>query len=200
MRNDALRKTQAASPYPAERSAPAFEGVVAENYHKIFNLAFRYLGDYDDACDVTQETFLHAYRAWADFRGEADVFTWLYRIAFNLCHNRRRQLRRRHHWEAMSLDEPPPDDGDTPTPKEIPDESYCPQRVLERQVVQETVRHAIHRLPPHYQRVIVLRDMEDLPYRDIARIERCTVQTIKSRLCRARARLKQTLSSEVEMF
>ncbi|MCS6861539.1 MAG: sigma-70 family RNA polymerase sigma factor [Abditibacteriales bacterium] len=200
MRDVGCGETKLAPFNRAEPRLPAFESVIAENYHKIFNLAFRYLGDYDDAGDVTQETFLHAYRAWADFRGEAEVFTWLYRIAFNLCHNRRRQLRRRRHWEAMSLDEPPSDEGDGPTPKDIPDESGCPQRALERRVVQETVRRALRRLPLHYQRVIMLRDLEDLSYRDIARLERCTVQTIKSRLCRARARLRQTLSSKAEMW
>jgi RNA polymerase sigma-70 factor (ECF subfamily) len=180
--------------------AVSFEHVVGDHYQKVFHLAFRYLGDYDEACDVAQDTFLHAYRAWADFRGEADVFTWLYRITLNLCHNRRRQLHRRKRWETLSLDDPMPEDDEGHALKEIPDDTLSPERAWERQMLQDTVRRAIHRLPSHYQRVIILRDMEDLSYSDIARIERCTIQTIKSRLCRARARLRRTLSSCLEVF
>jgi RNA polymerase sigma-70 factor (ECF subfamily) len=178
--------------------ALAFESVVEDNYQKIFHLAFRYLGDYDEACDVTQETFLHAYRSWLRFRGDAEVFTWLYRITLNLCHNRRRQLHRRKRWETVSLDEPLQEDDEEI--REIPDESLCPARAWEQRELQAVVRRAISRLPQHYQRVIILRDMEDLSYSDIARIERCTIQTIKSRLCRARARLKRTLSSTAEVL
>ena len=83
-----------------------FDGLVDSYEKPIYNLIFRVLGDRDEAADLTQETFVAAYRSWSAFRGESTVYTWLYRIALNLCKNKFREQDRRRRYEGPSLDDP----------------------------------------------------------------------------------------------
>src|SRR5437879_2716535 len=83
-----------------------FDALVATYEKKIFNVIYRILGDYEEASDLTQETFISAYRAWDRFRGESKVYTWLYQIAVNHCRNRLRQRGRMQGIKLESLDQP----------------------------------------------------------------------------------------------
>ncbi|HZT43406.1 MAG TPA: sigma-70 family RNA polymerase sigma factor [Chthonomonadaceae bacterium] len=170
-----------------------FDALVAKYEKKIFNVIYRFLGDYEEATDLTQETFLSAYRHYDRFRGEAKVFTWLYQIARNLCINRIRQRDRQRVLRVESLDqprEPHPDGGGA---REIADWSAAPQNVLEGKELRQRILAAIETLPSEYKEVILLREFHDLSYNEIVATTGLTLENVKTRLSRARAMLRRKL-------
>lgn len=169
-----------------------FRALVAEYHVKVYNLIYRYIGDAQEAEDLTQDTFVCAYRAWATFRGDSAVFTWLYRIAINLSKNRLKQLRRRRSAEAVSLDEPVTEDGDG-IEREVEDWSLSPERVLENKELGLFLAAQVTRLPSDFKEVVILRDYESLSYQEISDIVGCSVKAVKSRLFRARTILRDRL-------
>jgi len=109
----------------------SFDALVATYEKRIFNLIYRILGDYDEAADVTQETFISAYRAFDRFRGDAKVYTWLYQIALNHCRNRLRRRGRSRSVQIESLDQPRNWEDEEEGGREVADLSTAPQVVLE---------------------------------------------------------------------
>jgi RNA polymerase sigma-70 factor (ECF subfamily) len=180
-----------------KRPAVAFEDIVEKYHGKVFQLVYRYLGDYDEACDLTQDTFVRAYSAWGEFRGESQIYTWLYRIAINLCHNQQKKLQRRRRVERASLDCPnDSDSGSSSTQwnsREVADERPLPLQVLESHEMRLRLQEALRELPDNYRTVIVLRDIEGLSYEEIARITDSTLEAIKSRLFRARGAIRRLM-------
>ncbi|HEX8464142.1 MAG TPA: sigma-70 family RNA polymerase sigma factor [Abditibacterium sp.] len=179
----------------SQPSNPAAEfELIVERYHaKVFQLVYRYTGDYEEACDLTQDTFVRAFNAWGEFRGDSQVYTWLYRIALNLCHNQQKRIVRRHRMERWSLDASPEDDFDGRGPIEVADERPLPLARLEGDEMRLRLREALLELPENYRVVIVLRDIEGLTYEEIARVTDSTLEAIKSRLFRARQTLRRLL-------
>ncbi|MCS6860905.1 MAG: sigma-70 family RNA polymerase sigma factor [Abditibacteriales bacterium] len=175
-----------------EKEPLSFEDVVEKYHQKVFNLVYRYLNDYDEAQDLTQDTFVRAYQSWTTFRGESQVYTWLYRIALNLCHNRLKQLRRRQRVEVESLDQPVEGESEDIV-REVPDLSLAPERLVENKELQQVIRRAIRQLPEDYKQVIILRDIEGFSYSDIAKMTGSSLEAIKSRLFRARTALRDLL-------
>jgi RNA polymerase sigma-70 factor (ECF subfamily) len=175
-----------------EKEPLSFEEVVEKYHQKVFNLVYRYLNDYDEAQDLTQDTFVRAHQSWATFRGESQVYTWLYRIALNLCHNRLKQLKRRQKVEAESLDQPVEGESEDML-REVPDLTLSPERLVENKELQQVIRRAIRQLPEDYKQVIILRDIEGFSYSDIAKMTGSSLEAIKSRLFRARTALKDLL-------
>jgi len=172
--------------------AENFDDLVEKYHRRIFNVIYRYLGDYYEAADVTQDTFIRAYQCFHQFRGDSTAYTWLYRIAINLSHNRKKQLQRRAQAETESLDAPR-ELGDSEVGREVPDWSLSPERLAESKEMQRLLQKMIRSLPDNYRTVIILRDIEGMPYRDIAKTLCTSVEAIKSRLFRARAHLKSLL-------
>ena len=170
-----------------------FEAVVEKYHGKVFQLVYRYTGDYEEACDLTQDTFVRAFNAWTEFRGDSQVYTWLYRIALNLCHNQQKRLQRRYTMERWSLDSAPDDDFDSRGPVEVADERPQPSQRVEGDEMRHRLREALMQLPDNYRTVIVLRDIEGMTYEEIARITDSTLEAIKSRLFRARQNLRRIL-------
>ncbi len=170
-----------------------FEAVVEKYHGKVFQLVYRYTGDYEEACDLTQDTFVRAFNAWTEFRGDSQVYTWLYRIALNLCHNQQKRLQRRYSMERWSLDSAPDDDFDARGPVEVADERPQPSQRVEGDEMRHRLREALLQLPDNYRTVIVLRDIEGMTYEEIARITDSTLEAIKSRLFRARQNLRRIL-------
>ena len=170
-----------------------FEAIVEKYHGKVFQLVYRYTGDYEEACDLTQDTFVRAFNAWGEFRGDSQVYTWLYRIALNLCHNQQKRLQRRHSMERWSLDSAPDDDFESRGPVEVADERPLPLQRLEGDEMRYRLREALLQLPDNYRTVIVLRDIEGLTYEEIARVTDSTLEAIKSRLFRARQNLRRIL-------
>lgn len=178
---------------------PPFEKVVERYYDSVFNLAMRLFGgDREEALDLTQEVFIHAYQAYDRFRGESQVFTWLYRITVNLWKNRLKQLQREreHRWDILpdELDE----DEEDAEPFEWEDTRLSPERLLEQKELAEAIQKAIDELPEEQRVALVLCDLEGLSYKEIAQILGCSVEAVKSRLFRARSTLRKKLRPFLE--
>ncbi len=148
---------------------------------------------YDDAADLTQDTFVAAYRSFDGFRAEATPYTWLYRIAINVCKNRFRQLGRRKDMEPVSLDEGRLSDNQM-NKVGFSVSSASPERLLEREEMRQMVESAISSLPEDYKIVIVLRDLHGFSYREVAEAAELSVDVVKTRLARAREAIRRKLS------
>jgi len=120
-----------------------FEQIISKYEKKIFNLILRHISDREEAEDLTQETFLNAYKSFATFRGECKIHTWLCQIALNQCKNRFRQRDRRRSVEGPSLDQPNQGTEEAVRPMEIADWDQSPQEVLIRNETYRDVRRAI---------------------------------------------------------
>lgn len=162
----------------------AFEVLVRRHERTIFNLMYRMLGDYDDAAETSQEVFLSAYRAIGQFRGEANFSTWLYRIALNHATTRRKGT------SARQKRLVPIDGADM-----VDDGQVGPAESLEKKELRESVQRALNELEPEDAAVILLRDLQDVSYEDVARVLKIPVGTVKSRLHRARQALKARLAA-----
>ena len=162
----------------------AFEILVRRHEKAIFNLVYRMLGDYDDAAETSQEVFLSAYRAIGQFRGDANFSTWIYRIALNHAITRRKNTSLRQK-RFVSIDGTDMTD----------DAQIGPAETLEKKELRERVQRALNELDPEDATVILLRDLQDIPYEDIARVLKIPVGTVKSRLHRARQALKARLAA-----
>lgn len=161
-----------------------FEILVRRHEKAIFNLVYRMLGDYDDAAEIAQEVFLSAYRAIGQFRGDANFSTWLYRIALNHASTRRKStsLRQRR---LVPID-------DTELVDNV---ELGPAETLEKKELRQRVQRALNELQPEDAMVILLRDLQDIAYEDVARVLNIPVGTVKSRLHRARQALKARLTA-----
>lgn len=170
----------------------AFEGLVERNQKRMLNIAFRITGDYDDACEVTQDAFVSAFRNLAAFRGGARFSTWLAAIVINHARNRLRQVKSRRGREARSLDWPiQTPDGDL----KIDPPSSEPSTVdrMEQKDRQKAVQDCIGRLELEFREVLVLRDIQEFSYEEIGGMLRIREGTVKSRLFRAREAVKECL-------
>lgn len=173
----------------------AFDLLVERHRVRMFHLVSRLVGP-DEADDVTQEVFIAAYRSLHGFRREARFSTWLYRIALHTCarHVKARGARRRR--EALVpvwAESGSPDDT-----LETPDDSQNPAELALRGELQEHVRRAIADLPEKHRAVIVLRDLQELSYQEIAEIVGCPIGTVRSRLHHATAELARRLRPYLE--
>jgi RNA polymerase sigma-70 factor, ECF subfamily len=170
----------------------AFERLVERHQKRMFNLAFRMIGDYEEAAEMVQETFIAAYRSISRFRGDARFSTWLYGICLNRCRDRLKDLRNRAQREVFSINEQGPDsEGQQMDCFSSHDLSALEQ--LEQKELQERVQRSIDSLDPQYREIIVLRDIQELSYEEIAYILKLNEGTIKSRLFRAREALKTSM-------
>jgi len=167
----------------------AFEALVERFQPRVYRLACR-LTNENDAPDLVQETFLQVYRHLRSFRGEAQFGTWLYRIATNVCLMHRRALGRR---PVESLDQFLPsftEDGrHAAMPADLQSASTADD-VFDRQLLAAKARDGIARLPELYRDAFVLRDLEDLPTSDVARILDIEPATVRQRVHRARLMLR----------
>lgn len=169
-----------------------FDGLVDRYSKPIYNLTFRLLGDADEAADLTQETFIRAYRSFSRFRGEASVYTWLYRIAVNLCKNRFRQRDGAGRFEGPSLDAVGWERGASALAETVADPD-TPDSVLQRKELRARIEQAISELPYDYRIVAVLRDLHGLSYQQIAEAADLSVDVVRTRLARARGMLRRRL-------
>ncbi|NWF79786.1 MAG: sigma-70 family RNA polymerase sigma factor [Chloroflexi bacterium] len=184
MANEELRLVAAGQRGDVE----AFNQLVRLYEGRVYNLCYRMLSDADAAADATQDTFIAAYRNLNRFRG--GLFrAWLLRIATNTCYD---MLRARQRRPAVSLDAGYEDEDagprlDLPDPAESPDEA-----VLRRELAQ-ALELGIAQLPEDQRIVVILSDVQGLAYDEIAAVTNTTLGTVKSRLSRARARLRDIL-------
>lgn len=177
--------------------AAAFERLVAERSGEIYGLLYRLTENAEEARDLTQETFLRAFQSIGRFRGDADLRTWIYRIAINQARNRWRWWRRRRRDATVSLDSPDGLHG-RPLHATLKEEqtSSPEQQTLahEREVV---LRTALQGLGTSYRETVILRDIEGFSYEEIAVTLEISVGTVKSRLSRGREELRRKLEGSL---
>jgi len=170
----------------------SFDQLVLRHKDRIFNLCYRILGDYDEANDCAQETFINAFKSLKKFRFESAFSTWLYRIAVNNCKNRLRSVEKKYQGKMLSLNTGP-NPGEKNSTFEIRDESPLPDNGLEKKERSVWIQTAVNSLPPEQKMVVILRDMEGLSYEEIAETTGLALGTVKSRLARGRMELKNKL-------
>jgi RNA polymerase sigma-70 factor (ECF subfamily) len=171
----------------------AFDFLVIKYQHKIIQLVNRYVKDPSEAQDVAQETFIKAYRALGNFRGDSAFYTWLYRIAINTAKNYLVSRSRRSSdyevdvQDAEAIENAPQLQGmDTP------------ERLLLNQEIIDTIKMAIDKLPEEMRTAIMLREFEGMSYEEIAEAMDCPVGTVRSRIFRAREAIDNKLNPLLE--
>jgi RNA polymerase sigma-70 factor (ECF subfamily) len=170
----------------------AFDELVIRHKDRIFNLCYRFLGDYEEANDSAQEAFVKAYGSLSTFRLESSFSTWLYRIAVNTCKNKLGSSAYKAKRKTVSLDNPgEPSDG--PLSMEIPNGALSPLARMEEKEKMHLVQRALDSLPTEFKMVVTLRDVEGFSYEDIAEITGLNLGTVKSRIARARTDLRNRL-------
>jgi len=171
----------------------AFDTLITRYSGDIYSLAYRMTQDPDEASDLTQETFLSALKAIKSFRGEAELKTWLFRIALNHSRNRFRWWKRRKRNETDSL-EKPIGEGTTTIGDTIADNSETPEQAVLRRERQHRLAAALGGLPEIFRETIVLCDVEGFGYEEIAKVLNINIGTVKSRIARGRDLLRKRLS------
>ena len=166
----------------------AFDLLVRKYQHRIVALIGRYVSDWSECQDVAQETFLRAYRALGNFRGDAQFYTWLHRIAVNTAKNHLVASNRR----------PPTGDIDIADAEQFDSgirlrDNDTPERELMRQQMEQTVMRAVEALPEELRVAITLREAEGMSYEEIATRMDCPIGTVRSRIFRAREAIDQEL-------
>jgi RNA polymerase sigma-70 factor (ECF subfamily) len=176
--------------------AGAFDELVLRHQRQAFAVAVRLLGDRDEATDVAQDAFIRAYHAIGRFRGEAKFSTWLLAIVMNLCRNRRRWWARRKRVIVASLDEPVETE-EGPWQHQLADDAPDPSSQAASREQAAFLAQALQALDADSRTVIVLRDLEGLSYEEMASVLKCQLGTVKSRLSRARFRLRGLLDGRI---
>ncbi len=161
-----------------------FEELVRKYQSRLFNTIFHVLGNVHDAEELTQEAFLKAWSHLAEFRQASSFYTWLYRIAMNLVATRRRLRRGNAPLEIFGEQ----------TGSTVTDHRNNPSGFLESEEICQQVREALGKLPPAYREILVLREIEGLDYRAIAEVLGIPVNTVRSRLFRARMELRDRVA------
>lgn len=174
----------------------AFEELIAPYMQKVYSLALRLSRNPEDASDLAQEALLRAFVSLREFRGECAFSTWLYRITFNVC---RDEARRRRRHPAVSLDEPLALEDGPGTPRQFISPVGDPAEEVESREIRAAIWEGIRSLSPEFRAVLVLRDIEGLPYEEIAQVLDISLGTVKSRLNRARNALKARFAAQ-ELF
>jgi RNA polymerase sigma-70 factor (ECF subfamily) len=163
----------------------AFDELVSAHQARVYALAYRIMGNPEDASDVQQETFVRAWRSLGKFRKDAEFSTWLHRITVNLCIS----MKRRKDYQST--------------------EPLCEDRLsasvdsggiacLEKTDVATTVRKVMAALPAHYRALLVLREVEGRCFEEVARILGCSEQSARSRACKARKLLRERIRPYLE--
>jgi RNA polymerase sigma-70 factor (ECF subfamily) len=174
----------------------AFNTLVLHYQDMVFNTALRILGDEDQAADASQEAFISAFRAIHSYRG-GSFKAWLLRTVTNACYD---ELRRQKRRPTTPL-EPETDDGDEmDSPRWLADPALTPSQQMEADEVEHAIQHCLNSLPTDFRAVVVMADIEGLDYTEVAAAMHVPLGTVKSRLARARLRLRECLQSFAELL
>lgn len=176
--------------------ASAFEQLVAERSGELYGLLFRLTENAEEARDLTQETFLRAFQSIDRFRGDADVRTWIYRIAINQARNRWRWWRRRRRDATVSLDSTSAG-SDQAIGATLAETSANPEQQTLAREREVMLRSALRRVGRAYRETLILRDIEGFTYEEIATTLGTNVGTVKSRLARGRQELRKKLEGSL---
>ena len=168
--------------------ADAFEQLLLEHQKNVYNLCYRMAGNPDDAMDLSQETFLRAWRCLDQYQFASAFSTWLYRLCSNICIDFLRR-RRRQQTAPLTFEDA---DGEEQT-YAVPDAQPLPEEQVELKLTRETLAAAMAQLLPEHRAVLQLRVVNEMSYEQIADVLDIQIGTVKSRLSRARNQLKKIL-------
>jgi RNA polymerase sigma-70 factor (ECF subfamily) len=171
----------------------AFENLTCSYYTKVYNICYRMLNSVEDANEQAQETFIKAFRYIKDFKGNCSFYTWLYRIATNVCLD---FLRKNKGKKDISLEQNIFED--LSLKDRLVSDINGPEKVAEVNAQKQAIKQALEKMNEKNKIVIVLRDFNGLSYEEIADIIKAPVGTVKSRISRARAELKNLLCKDKE--
>ena len=173
------------------RDEHAFNALVRAYERRVFALVLRMIGSRAEAEDLAQEVFVQVFKAIGSFRGESKLSTWIYRIAINLCKNRTKYLRVRHAGEQEELEAHAERVPMGELKRANVGQIERPDEMMVGKQVERIVQQAILQLEPSFRECLVLRDVEELSYEEIEAITGLPAGTVKSRIHRARAQLKE---------
>ncbi len=176
----------------------AFEQLVTRHQQRAFHVAHQLLRDPEDAMEVAQDAFVRVYRAIREFRNDAAFTTWLHQIVVNLARNKHRWWHRRGRGRTISLDQPIELQDGPVEMQAASDTADAPDAIAGRREFIAHLTRAMDRLPSRYREVLVLRNIENLPYDEIAQALGCSVGTVKSRIARARELLRHAMAGELK--
>jgi len=174
----------------------AFEVLVKKHQKRMFNIAYRMMGNYEEASEIVQDAFVSAYRGIKNFRGRAKFSTWLYTIVINLAKNRLKQLKARLHHEKYSIDNPIPTHESQIHGEPASSDLSALER-LEKRETQQKVQGCIDSLDGEFKEVLVLKDIQGFSYDEISDLLKVPEGTVKSRLFRAREAVKDCLKKVI---
>jgi RNA polymerase sigma-70 factor (ECF subfamily) len=175
----------------------AFNTLVLSYQDGLFNTALRILGDEELAADATQDAFLSAFRSLNSYRG-GSFKAWLLRTVTNACYD---ELRRKQRRPTAPLEPEGSDSGEAnDSPRWLADPSLTPEQQSEADELEHAIQHCLEDLPLEFRTVVVLADIEGLDYSEVAATVRVPLGTIKSRLARARLRLRECLQAFSELL
>jgi RNA polymerase sigma-70 factor (ECF subfamily) len=179
------------------RDERAFNELVQAYGRRVSALVLRMLGDRAEAEDLTQEVFVQVFKAIGTFRGDSKLSTWIYRIAVNLCKNRSKYLRVRHAGEQDELEAVAERVPLGQATKANVAQIERPDEAMAGKQVERIVQNAILQIDPTFRECLILRDVEELSYEEIEQITGLPAGTVKSRIFRARAQLKEIVEKQL---
>ena len=170
----------------------AFGEIVLAYQRRVFNIAYRMLGNREEAKDLAQEVFLSVFESIKNLREEVKFEPWLIQVTVNHCRNRWKYLKRRKYFQSDSLDDPiETEDGEIP--RQVYDPSDNPETVLEKKMIQDLIQRGLLQLKDERRELIVLRDLQGLSYEEIGKLFSLPEGTVKSKIHRARMEFKEIL-------
>lgn len=172
--------------FQQNNTVEAFEILVKRYKNPLTNFVFRFLGDTETSTDIVQETMIKVYRNKDSYKSIAKFSTWIYTIAGNLAKTELQRRKRRNIFSISSY-------GDEKETFDIPDEQYRPDQITDSGIKDEIIQKALLKVSDAYREMVILRDIQELSYEEIAEITGITVGTVKSRINRGRAQLQKML-------
>ncbi len=174
----------------------AFDEMVSRYWDRIYTMVHQLLRNPQDAEEVTQDAFIRAHRGLVNFRGESAFSTWLYQIATNLARNRYWYWWRRKRDKSISFDQPLSDDNDLTLAEVIPAPTDSPDDLTVNQEFVDRIALGMGKLGSKHREILILRNIKNMTYEEIAEILGISVGTVKSRIARARESLRSKLGED----
>ena len=174
----------------------AFDVLMGRHQQRALNVAYHLLRNYEDAVEVAQDAFVKVHGNIKSFRGECEFTTWLHQIVVNLARNRYRWWNRRAREKSVSLDAPVRD-GHDELERQIASPTDGPDMLADRAEFAQRIEAKMAALPVKLREALVLRNVENLSYEEVAAVLGCSVGTVKSRIARAREAMRQAMAGEL---
>jgi len=174
----------------------AFNEMVSRYWDRIYGMVHQLLRNQQDAEEVTQDAFIRAHRGLVNFRGESAFSTWLYQIATNLARNRYWYWWRRKRDKTVSFDQPVSDDNNTPLSEVFATEMDTPGDITVTQELVDHIAVGMEKISAKHREILILRNVKNMAYEEIAEVLGISVGTVKSRIARARESLRAVIGED----